>query len=138
MPSSSLLIAAARTYIGIPWLHQGRNRQGVDCVGLLICAMADIGIEIPDMQGYRRAPDPEVFVGHIHANSLPEKFPFPGTLGVFRDGSQPCHVGIFATMYDQMSLIHAAAGPERVKEELFIHDLPGNLISIRRFKGLIY
>lgn len=52
-------VEAARAYLGAPWLHQGRSRQGIDCVGLLICAAADCGIiePTPDLQTYNREGD---------------------------------------------------------------------------------
>jgi hypothetical protein len=137
MPSSDDFIESARSYMDIRWRHQGRSRMGVDCVGLVICSLADIGVEVPDMRGYRRSPDP-IFVEHIRNNSLPAEGPLPGTLGIFRDGTQPCHVGIFATMHGEVSLIHAYAGVGKVLEEVFIHDWPGKLVEVRALPALTY
>lgn len=123
--------------MGVRWRHQGRNRMGVDCVGLVICSLADIGVVVPDMQGYRRTPDP-IFVEHIRNNSEPAASLLPGTLGIFRDGTQPCHVGIFSTMHGQLSLIHAYAGTGKVMEEVFIHDWPNKLVEARALTGLEY
>jgi cell wall-associated NlpC family hydrolase len=52
-------VEAARTYLGAPWLHQGRSRQGIDCAGLLICAAVDCGIiePTPELQTYNREAD---------------------------------------------------------------------------------
>src|SRR5690606_33732275 len=100
----------------VNWRHQGRSRMGIDCVGLLIVAAADLGITIPDMKGYRRSPEPRLFLEHIRANSNPETEPLPGNFGIFRDGTQPCHVGIFASKYEQVSLLHAYAGTGIVME----------------------
>lgn len=50
---------AARSWIGVPFTHQGRSRDGVDCVGLVICVARELGL-VPmdaDANGYRRAPD---------------------------------------------------------------------------------
>lgn len=129
-------VEAARGWMGVRWMHQGRNRMGVDCVGLLIVSAADIGIDIPDLQGYRRSPRPEIFLEHIRANSDPAMLPEPGNFGIFRDGTQPCHVGIFAEMHGQTSLLHAYAGTGVVMEEPFIHHWPSRLIEIRTIKGL--
>lgn len=137
MPSSAEFIDAARGYIGTRWMHQGRSARGIDCVGLVLLSAAQIGIEIPDMQGYRRSPNPALFLGHIRNNTIPADAPVPGTIGVFRDGNQPCHVGIFATLHDQLSLIHAYAGTGLVMEEVFIHDWPKKLIEIRAIESLL-
>ncbi|UIS25217.1 cell wall peptidase NlpC/P60 family [Erythrobacter phage vB_EliS-L02] len=108
----------------------------MDCVGLLIVAARDLGIDIPDMPGYRRTPNPQKFIGHIFANSRPETEIIPGHFGVFRDGTQPCHAGIFAERDGKPTLIHAYAGTGKVMEELFIHDWPSRLFAIRSIEGL--
>lgn len=89
------------------------------------------------MQGYRRSPNPALFLGHIRKHTLPVAAPTPGTIGVFRDGSQPCHVGIFAEMHGGVSLIHSYAPVGVVMEEMFIHDWPKKLIEIRAIEELI-
>lgn len=137
MPNNNDFIESARSYMGVKWRHQGRNRMGVDCVGLVICALADIGVEVPDMQGYRRSPDP-IFVEHIRNNSAAAIGPVPGTLGIFRDGTQPCHVGIFGTLHGQVSLIHAYTGTGKVMEEVFMHDWPNKLVETRALLGIDY
>lgn len=136
MPRADDFIAAARGWIGVRWLHQGRTLGGIDCVGLVLVSLSEIGIIIPDMQGYRRSPNPEQFLGHIREHSLPANQPLPGTVGIFRDGTQPCHVGIFAEMHGQPSLIHAYAGTGIVMEEPFIHDWPSKLVEVRAIEGL--
>ena len=51
---------AARSWVGVPFRHQGRSRDnGVDCVGLVICLARELGL-VPldaDVNGYRRTPD---------------------------------------------------------------------------------
>lgn len=136
MPNREAFIEAARGWIGTRWIHQGRNRAGVDCVGLLLMAAADLGIELPDMPGYRRSPNPDLFVTHIRNNSLSVPSPEPGTFGIFRDGLQPCHVGIFAEQDGQLTLIHAYAGLGVVMEEPFIHDWPAKLVEVRAIEGI--
>lgn len=49
-------IAAAKSYLHVRWRHQGRSGRGVDCAGLLICAMRDIGREPLDAEGYGKVP----------------------------------------------------------------------------------
>lgn len=138
MPSNLDLVTAARGWIGTRWVHQGRSRHGVDCVGLLLVTLAELGIEAADMQGYRRSGDPETFVNHVYSQTVPVELSdlAPGHIGVFRDGTQPCHVGIFAEKYEQPSLIHAYAGIGCVLEEPFIHDWPRRLVAVRAMQEL--
>lgn len=50
------LITQARTYIGTPYKHRGRNRRGVDCAGIVWCAYHDLGVTLPDLELYGREP----------------------------------------------------------------------------------
>ncbi len=34
----------ARTWIGVPWRHQGRNRSGIDCGGLVVKVGQELGL----------------------------------------------------------------------------------------------
>lgn len=130
------LVEAARSYLGVRWMHQGRSPLGVDCVGLLICAGGDVGLSIPDMKGYRRTPQPDVFVRHILDNSNEQSGPLIGNFGIFRDGTQPCHVGIFGEQYGQPSLIHSFAGTGKVMEEPFDPYWQQRCVAYRSMIGL--
>lgn len=44
----------------MPYKHQGRSREGVDCLGLLVCSARECGVQVVDNLNYRRAPDPEI------------------------------------------------------------------------------
>lgn len=55
------VVITARAYLGAPWLHQGRNRAGLDCVGLLVCVARDIGYPVEDVRGYSRESSGEAF-----------------------------------------------------------------------------
>jgi cell wall-associated NlpC family hydrolase len=37
-------------YLGVPYKHQGRDMRGLDCYGIIICAYADIGIKLFDIE----------------------------------------------------------------------------------------
>lgn len=52
-------IEMARSWLGVPFAHQGRSRAGVDCAGLVICVARQAGLVAPDfdVNGYRRQPD---------------------------------------------------------------------------------
>lgn len=54
------LIECAKSCIGIPWQHLGRNRYGLDCAGLLILVVHEVlgvWVEISD---YSPWPSPNV------------------------------------------------------------------------------
>lgn len=56
-------IKQCRTYRGVRFQHQGRNRHGIDCVGLVIQAAYDIGIATgaEKVSGYGRIPNGKHF-----------------------------------------------------------------------------
>lgn len=61
-------LTALRAYIGVRFLHQGRSRAGIDCVGLLSCAASDLGYanEVhASLRDYQRAPDSNMFKERI-------------------------------------------------------------------------
>src|SRR5678816_2498857 len=67
------IVAAARTFINVPFLHQGRSIHGVDCIGLVIEAGRAVGLmEILKAQGrpfvevpYSRLPDGRTLVSQL-------------------------------------------------------------------------
>ena len=52
------IVDCARSWLGVIWRHQGRNRSGVDCGGLVACVGQGLGV-FPveaDAFGYDRLP----------------------------------------------------------------------------------
>lgn len=54
--TASEFIEAARSYLGCPFHHQGRVRDGIDCIGILVCAARDCGLVVPDRTDYPKRP----------------------------------------------------------------------------------
>jgi len=55
---------AVRKYLGVPYKHNGRDLDGLDCLGLIWRFYKDMGIEVPDSDGrpitvdwYKEDPD---------------------------------------------------------------------------------
>lgn len=44
MSPQDWLVFNAKSYLDVPFLHAGRNKFGVDCIGLVICAARDAGL----------------------------------------------------------------------------------------------
>jgi cell wall-associated NlpC family hydrolase len=55
-------------YLGVPYVHLGRSRHGVDCAGLVLCVAHDLGLTDWDDTNYSDQPDPE------HLKSCVEQF----------------------------------------------------------------
>lgn len=114
MIDAAEFVVRARTWEGVPFHHQGRSRDGVDCVGLPIAVLAEAGA-LP--AGF----DPPTNYGRIASGELEEQLarwctpadvPRLGTLVaiVWPRAERPSHVAICAGA----ELIHAYRAAGRV------------------------
>ena len=116
MITAATVVAAAQSWVGVPWRHQGRTREGIDCLGLLIVVARDLGLDrvpgsspgidvtAPEFRNYRRLP-PAYLATRLaeHLDRAGEIA--PGRIGLFAlPGSAPAHVAIFG---DGGDIIHA-------------------------------
>lgn len=63
----SAIVDTARTWKGVPYLHQGRNRFGADCVGFPLGVYAELGVVLPDWRAYGLEADPDELLRRIGA-----------------------------------------------------------------------
>ena len=130
-------IAAARSYIGVRWRHQGRSRRGVDCAGLIACALQDTGRPIEDRTTYGREPYMRsleiVLHSHFGDPLLAEQMRVGDVaLMHFRNG-EPSHVGILGDyLYGGLSLIHAYAKTREVVEHRLDDEWRGRITEVYR------
>jgi cell wall-associated NlpC family hydrolase len=111
------LCAEALSWVGVPFLHQGRTRAGVDCIGFVAAVGIAVGLiaagvwSLPGAlkyAGYGRNPDGRLRQGldeHFPACAVPE----PGSIVLmeYRD-AQPQHLGILvAHPMGGEALVHA-------------------------------
>ena len=142
------IVRYARTWIGVPWVHQGRGegpKKGIDCAGLLLVVARHFALPNGDMQGYRRDPA-KGFQRNImnHTVACKDKSLWNGAIAIFSDTNQPCHTGIFAVdpHTGKLTVIHSEAFPaNRCHEENFDNRTPSlrdRLIAVRHFKEVDY
>ena len=133
------LIENARKYINTPFHHQGRVKGfGVDCVGLILCACKDTGINLDDVQGYTNVPHHGLL--EEQANKQLIKINIEdiqkGDILLFRFLDDPQHVALVTEINDNnIKIIHAYSKVNKVVE----HDLDKvwkkRLVSAYRIKG---
>jgi cell wall-associated NlpC family hydrolase len=104
------LVAAARAYLGTPFLHRGRTPVGLDCAGLVWRAYADLGVLLPDVRIYGREPYRNgLEAAMVRALGEPvARHPAAGDVLLIRFDREPHHIGIAADYpHGGLSLLHA-------------------------------
>lgn len=111
----SAFAAAARALVGSPFRLRGRDpATGIDCIGLVVCALAAIGRTPPRLPHYKLRNGaiahllklvPEA--GFYNTHGLPQT----GDLVLLRPSSGQYHLAIAET---NARIIHAHAGLGRV------------------------
>ncbi len=112
MISREQIIQTARSYLGIPWTHQGRTRRGVDCIGLVIAVGWDLGLlPLEDYpQNYSRQPDGWSLRDTISQHLVPKRSfseVESGDILLFTMEEFPSHVGIYVQQGTRKGVIHS-------------------------------
>lgn len=107
--TADAFVAAARGFLGVPWVHQGRTTRGVDCVGLIVLSARAAGLDAPMTADYGRMQD------YRQARRYLEEFctrvgqAEPGDIVLFKT-SMTLHMAIVSEVVD--------GRPERVIQAL--------------------
>jgi cell wall-associated NlpC family hydrolase len=144
----SKLVEQARTYLGTPWRHLGRSRDGIDCAGVVICAYADLGIVIPDIERYGREPHRDgLMAGAIvglgdpvwKGRNCPRAVLAIGDVVIMTSAAfgakEPHHIGIVGDdPHHGLSLIHADGtfGVSRVDEAGLMDQYLNRIVAVFR------
>jgi hypothetical protein len=132
---------AALPYVGVPWKHQGRRRDGVDCLGLLILVAIDLGlggaVKFLDHQSraYGRLPPNRLAQELTGAGCIRISSPVIGSIGLFsQPGAYPSHVGIFG----DGEMIHGFAPKGQVVRHGFVSPWPEQVRGVFAYPGISY
>lgn len=114
------VVAYARSYLGTPWVHQGRSTSGVDCLGLIaLTAKAQRGYKF-DITNYaaQAADETMLKLCSEHLDSVPLSDIVPGNIVVIRYSRQRhmAMVGDYPLIENGLSLIHASSTFGKVVE----------------------
>ena len=106
-------IETARQWVGVPFRHQGRDGNGIDCVGLPIVVGQSLGLldQRFDIANYGRLPTGEL-IERLREHCRPLPAPVPGCLVVIAWVKTASHVAVFTGD----TLIHAYESVGRVVE----------------------
>lgn len=125
------IVEAARTYLGTPFMHQGRMRGvGIDCAGLLTCVSYDVGMGDVRITDYTRQPNPARFRDTTREYLEPVQFTelAPGDVLTFSIAGVEQHYGLLVDV-NPKRFVHAYQSVGKcVEQEL-------TLPWLRRLRG---
>jgi cell wall-associated NlpC family hydrolase len=122
------IITSARTWLGTPFVHQGRVKgKGCDCLGFIIGVGNEVGIKIKNLPikefddtNYTKIPDGKLLKKNLD-NLLKPKIKSsakPGDIFLMNFGGNPQHLGIFSDYPNSpaTAIIHCYSGSGKVVE----------------------
>ena len=135
-PRRKQVVDLARTYLGTPFRHQGRDRFGLDCVGLALRVGNDLGLVNYDIKTYSPRTNGHEFMSYFRQAGLIEvqwKDRQIGDIILMHDQYFPCHTA-FLTQRGHDRIIHAFALRRKVVEEAFTEHWRKKLVGVFSFK----
>jgi hypothetical protein len=135
------IVSAARAWIGTPFVHQGRTRAGVDCIGLVLNVGWELGF-LPreyDVRGYSRIPDGRLFA---ECDRMLTRIPAPAVGGVLvmRFDIEPQHLAFVGEHGGHLTVIHSLWNRDRklgkVVETRLSGDLPSKIVGCFDVPGI--
>ena len=132
--AAAAFVAAARSYVGVPWRHLGRSRTGVDCIGLVLLAAREAGWDLADPAPYAREPQGTRLLEGILAHATRVAEAAPGDVLLFRMGLYGGHVGIASVhpAWGVPACLHAYAPRRQVVEQPMDAELRAALLGVFR------
>ena len=93
------IIRVANEFVGVPYRHQGRNKNGVDCAGLIVVVgqMLDL-MTAEEKRNYPRRPDTNTFTKEMIKVGLkqrPHSSCEHGDILRLATAGWPVHLGIY-------------------------------------------
>lgn len=119
MSTPGNIIAEARTWIGVPFKHQGRSRLGVDCAGLLVellRASVTLPANYAEPRDYGRGASPELGA-IVQRYCIRAQVAEPGTLILIRWPKES--VASHVALCTGRNLIHCYERAGRVVEHIY-------------------
>ena len=131
-------VLTAYLFIGTPFHHQGRlPGVGLDCAGVVVCALNRCGYSVADMQGYGRIPSQGIFGAAVESqcDRIQQSEVRPGDLMMFAFRDEPQHIAIVSAVNPTM-LIHAYSDVGKVVENGLDATWQGRLRGCYSLRGI--
>jgi len=105
------IVDTVRGYIGTPFVHQGRlPGVGLDCAGVIVCALQQQGFVIDDVRGYGRLPHNGMLLAAVqkYCSKIALGDVRPADILLFRPRREPQHLAMVVDT-DPVMMVHALA-----------------------------
>lgn len=140
MTTAADIVAQARSWIGVRWLHQGRTAEGLDCIGLVLKVAHALQLTEFDTRDYARYATDETMLDlcRSHLVTVQPADLAPGDIAVFGFDAQR-HIGIIGDYPapGALSLIHAHAINRQVVEHRLDAQWQRRMRGQFRFPGVM-
>lgn len=120
------IVAAARTWIGVPYRHLGRDRRNIDCIGFVWAVPREMGLAVPEIPSkYTRFPKTSMLIEGCERTLIKKEqqgieHAEPGDVIVLWgwERNEAQHFAIVGNhpMYAGLTMIHAFQKREQVVE----------------------
>lgn len=139
------VVERARSYVGTPFLHQGRQLgKGVDCVGLILCVAEDLGLKdragVPLLRADYFNYGPQPLERQVHDQcgarliAKPPTAPLlAGDVVSMRVPHLPTHTAIVAIRGEAAYVIHAYNGSGKVVEHILSEPWRRRIVGVFSF-----
>ena len=129
------IINAARSQVGVKFMHQGRIAgYWLDCAGLVAFVATTIGAQYNEWYGYGRTPHNGLLELTLDSQPCLEVATVrqPGDILMMRFDTEPQHVAIFTGE----NIIHSYQSVGQVVEHRIDSKWAARIVKIYRFKGV--
>lgn len=135
--TGSEIVDIAREYLHVPFRHQGRDRNGIDCVGLLIAIAKRLDAKYWDNTNYSQQVIGSQLLQHVAftCDEAKDESDLPGRILVFWTvkRNNPQHTAI--RTYDD-KIIHACSVVGSVVEQKLADNWKRRIYTTFRYRGM--
>lgn len=125
---------AATHYVNTPWRHQGRTRRGIDCAGLVICTLRDIGHvdQSFNVTGYAPVTTLDRLMSGLDrvAYRKPGRSFGRGDIVALTSSNRIPHCGIVTAMNGRPAIIHSSREKGYVRCDRLFGSLRGSVYRV--------
>ncbi|MFM9889785.1 MAG: NlpC/P60 family protein [Rickettsiales bacterium] len=128
MTTAHELVAAARSYLGVRFAHQGRSDAGLDCLGLLLLSAEKAGLRFGglsalalDVPHYGTRPDSVLLGSKLGDYLVAVHVAQPGDILLLAIDGRPQHLALVSDYpaKGMLGMIHAYAATRKVVEHAY-------------------